>query len=122
MDKALGFFCRRLAAGTFALGVCGGLWATPHNIAPRARVSASSAFSEAYGAEKAVDGVLRVSDKGEWAAGSRETFWGQINYPWIQLAWERPVAIDRVVLYDRPREDAHTAGGARARPVRGTTA
>lgn len=39
------------------------------------------------------------------------TFWGQIDYPWIQLDWETPVCINKVILYDRPEKETHIAGG-----------
>lgn len=84
--------------------------ATPYNIANKARVSASSVAGE-YDASKAIDQIIRVADKGEWRSASTETFWGQIDYPWIQLDWERPVNINKVILYDRPAKESHIAGG-----------
>ncbi|MBP3519227.1 MAG: glycoside hydrolase family 92 protein [Parabacteroides sp.] len=97
----------------FVLWVCCPLVmkATPYNIAGQARVSASSSVDADHDASKAVDRLIRIPDKGEWASNSTETFWGQINYPWIRLDWERPVSIDRIVLYDRPDMKSHTAGG-----------
>lgn len=94
------------------LGCCPAICrATPYNIAPLARASASSSIDADHGAAKAIDGVIRVPGKGEWVSASTETFWGQIDYPWIQLDWERPVNIDKVILYDRPSMNAHIAGG-----------
>ena len=97
----------------FVLWVCSPLVmkATPYNIAGKARVSASSSVDEAHDASKVVDRLIRIPDRGEWASKSTETFWGQIDYPWIRLDWERPVSIDRIVLYDRPDMKSHTAGG-----------
>lgn len=86
-------------------------WATPYNIAPQARVSASSSIDAGHDAAKVTDGLIRVPGKGEWVSKSTETFWGQIDYPWIQLDWERPVNINKIILYDRPAMEAHVAGG-----------
>ena len=86
-------------------------WATPYNIAPQARVSASSSIDAGHDAAKVTDGLIRVPGKGEGVSKSTETFWGQIDYPWIQLDWERPVNINKIILYDRPAMEAHVAGG-----------
>lgn len=85
--------------------------ATPYNIASRCRVSVSSELDEQHCAANATDRVLRVPDQGEWASKSTMTFWGQIDYPWIQLDWDNPVSINKVILYDRPALDTHVAGG-----------
>lgn len=85
--------------------------ATAYNIANQARVSVSSSLGEEYDASKAIDQAIRISNKGEWASKSTVTFWGQIDYPWIQLDWDCPVNINKVILYDRPAEDSHIAGG-----------
>ena len=86
-------------------------WATPYNIASQARVSASSSIDAGHDAAKVTDGLIRVPGKGEWVSKSTETFWGQIDYPWIQLDWERSVNINKIILYDRPAMEAHVAGG-----------
>lgn len=39
------------------------------------------------------------------------TFWGQIDYPWIQLDWNNLVAVNKVIIYDRPEINCHIAGG-----------
>lgn len=85
--------------------------ATPYNIAPLARVTASSALDEEHAASLVTDQQIRIPGKGAWASRSEQTFWGQIDYPWIQLDWQQPVSIDRIVLYDRPETDTHIAGG-----------
>ena len=74
--------------------------ASPYNIAPDSRVSASSTLNESYEASNVTDRIIRVPDKGEWASKSTMTFWGQIDYPWIQLDWDNPVCVNKVVLYD----------------------
>lgn len=81
------------------------------NIAPEAKVKVSSALSEEYGGEYAVDGKIRLYDAGEWRSASGMTFWGEIDYPWLELKWEDKKAVNRVVLYDRPDMKSHTAGG-----------
>lgn len=89
------------------LSVCA-MYASPYNIAPQSRVSASSVLDDSHKAENVTDRLIRTAGKGEWASKSRETFWGEIDYPWIQLDWDRDVCINQVVLYDRPDEHTHT--------------
>ena len=86
-------------------------WAGPDNIAAQAQVTASSQYSDAYAACHVNDGVIRLADQGEWACQGQTTWWGLISYPWIKLSWSRARIIDRVVLYDRPSQAEHTAGG-----------
>ena len=85
--------------------------ASPYNIASQSNVSASSVLDEFHKAENVIDQQIRIAGKGEWASKSAETFWGQIDYPWIQLDWEQEVCINKVVLYDRQDEKTHTASG-----------
>lgn len=85
--------------------------ASPYNIAQNSRVSASSVWSESYRADNLTDQIIRIPGKGEWASVSSMTFWGEIDYPWVQLDWDTPVCINKVILYDRPDEKTHTAGG-----------
>lgn len=86
-------------------------YAIGDNIAPEARIKTSSTLSEEFAGEKAIDGKIRLYDQGEWRSMSGMTSWGEIDYPWIQLNWEAPKAVNRVVLYDRPTQESHTAGG-----------
>ena len=81
------------------------------NIARSAAVEASSEFSGDYAARLVSDGVIRLEDRGEWANQGQTAFWGYIKYPWVQLSWSQAQTIDRVVLYDRPSAEEHTAGG-----------
>ena len=85
--------------------------AGPGNIAPLAQVTASSEFSDTYTAAHVVDSVIRIADQGEWACQGATSFWGYIKYPWIQLTWDQEQTITRVVVYDRPTTQEHTAGG-----------
>ena len=83
----------------------------PDNIAPAARAEASAVFSGAYSADGVNDGRIAISDQGEWASNSRMNIWGGVNYPWIQLSWDEPQLIDKVILYDRASLETHTGGG-----------
>jgi len=85
--------------------------AGPHNVARLAKATASSSAGANYDPAKVIDGAIRILDQGQWRSNSGMTFWGQINYPWVQLDWDSPQDIDTVVLYDRPDERAHIAGG-----------
>ena len=87
------------------------LFAGPDNIAPLAEITASSEKSPEYSARKAVDGLISIENQGEWASISSQTYWGEIDYPWIKLEWKKPQNINRVILYDRPVQESHTAGG-----------
>lgn len=86
-------------------------YAMPHNIAHSAKVTASSCRDAHTLASNAVDGKIRILNKGEWVSKSAMTFWGEIDYPWIQLDWDNRVTINKVILYDRPVLNTHIAGG-----------
>lgn len=88
------------------------LAATPYNIAPKAHISSSSTSDDRYSAGHVADGEVRIMDKGEWRSDSHLDMRGRVYpYPWIQLDWESEVNINKVVLYDRPNADSHTAAG-----------
>ena len=59
----------------------GAMYASPYNIAPQSRVSASSVLNESYDAAHVTDQMIRISGKGEWASKSTMTSWGQTEYP-----------------------------------------
>lgn len=82
---------------------------TTFNIAPLATPSASSC-APGCDVSGINDGIVRISGQGEWASADQETFWGEINFPWVRLDWDAPVEIDRIVLYDRVSDVSHTAG------------
>jgi len=71
--------------------------AGPMNVAPMAKASASSC-ADGYEACGINDGIVRIEGLGEWASNVRETFWGEIDFPWVRLDWNNPVEIDRIVL------------------------
>lgn len=83
-------------------------FASTFNVAPKAVASASST-ADGYNASAVNDGVARINGKGEWASAVKEFFWGEIDFPWVRLDWEKPVAIDRILLYDRLSPTSHTA-------------
>ena len=86
-------------------------WAEPQNLAPAAVVSASTQLDSAHAAAHVTDGIIGVSDLGEWACQKATSGWGYIRYPWIQLDWRKEVTLQKVVLYDRPTLSEHSAGG-----------
>lgn len=78
------------------------------NIAPQATVLVSSenAADDQLGS-KAVDGVISGYPGDytrEWATV------GEGNGAWIELRWSEPMAVERVVLYDRPNHDDQIIG------------
>lgn len=92
-------------------GFCKTLFAGPNNIAPEAKVSASSSFSKNFSANNVIDGIIGIHEQGEWACEGVTTDWGYIRFPWIQLDWKKPQTINKIVLYDRPSLKEHIAGG-----------
>lgn len=79
------------------------------NIALTATVTASAEnISTGQTKEKAVDGIAdgyaRFTDK-EWVA------LGQVKGAWIQLGWDTPHTINKVILYDRPNAVEHIKSG-----------
>lgn len=81
------------------------------NIAPLAKATASSCAQGSL-PSGVNDGVTRIEGKGEWVSDVRETFWGEIDFPWVRLDWEKPVKLDRLLLFDRVSETSHTASVA----------
>lgn len=90
--------CQQAAAGT-------------DNIAPQAQVTASTYLNAQYAPGHVTDGIIGVSGKGEWACEGITTDWGYVRFPWIQLEWNHPQTVERIVLYDRAAADEHIAGG-----------
>ena len=82
-----------------------------YNIAPKARATASSSLNADGDASKVNDGYIRLDNAGEWVSAAQMPYWQQLPYPWIRLDWDEEVTLSRIVLYDRPTGDAHTAGG-----------
>lgn len=84
--------------------------AAGYNIAPQAKVTASTTLGPEFTPENITDGIIGVFNKGEWACEGVRTSWGHLRLPWIQLDWDQPQYIRRMVIYDRARMDEHTAG------------
>ena len=99
-----------MAAAIFCLAPFTSVFSTPDNIAPSGKISASSALPGADGTQ-VVDGIIGVDGVGEWACQGETVFWGYIKYPWIRIDWQKKYSIDRIILYDRPSDLEHTAGG-----------
>lgn len=95
--------------GVFLGGLFHVAHATPYNIAPKAKITASS-FVKGFEPEQVVDGEIRQLNRGEWRSTSGMAFYGYIDYPWIQLDWEREQRVERVVFFDRPDLKSHIAG------------
>ena len=57
-----------------------------------------------------VDGVKQQEGNGEWIGGSQNLWFGRIHYPKnLELKWDTPQRINKVVLYDRPTLTEHMA-------------
>ena len=99
---------------SFLIGLCVAsfrLVAGADNIASKAIITASSILNSNFSASNVADGLIRISNKGEWACQGDTTDWGYIRFPWIQLTWGTPQKINRIVLFDRPATREHSAGG-----------
>jgi len=84
--------------------------ATTQNIAPKAKITTSTTEPN-YPESNLTDGIIRINNQGEWACEGNKTAWGFTRLPWIQLEWETPQLINKIVLYDRVSYNEHTAGG-----------
>lgn len=100
---------RRLLFLILLIGVTVGLHAGPGSIAHLAKATASSYFNEDANPQKAIDGKIRIHNQGEWVSDVVMPYWGQIAYPWIKLEWDKEYCINKVILYDRPDLNTHTA-------------
>ena len=85
--------------------------AGPENIAGTASVRASASLNSDFDIVNVNDGMARYLNIGEWASNSKMNFWGGVNYPWMQLDWDSPQTINKIVLFDRVTLNSHTAGG-----------
>ncbi|RVT98348.1 glycoside hydrolase family 92 protein [Mucilaginibacter limnophilus] len=92
-----------------ALLACTSAIAGPDNIAPQAKVTASTSLNSKYAAQNVTDGIIGVTGKGQWACEGQTTDWGYVRFPWIQLEWDKPQSISKVILYDRPELNEHVA-------------
>jgi hypothetical protein len=70
---------------------------SPNNSAPKARVSASSQFSESYRPEMAVNGVIPSEFQGQnsdWAVRGTQS-------GWFELQWAEPVDAGQIIYWAR---------------------
>jgi predicted alpha-1,2-mannosidase len=81
------------------------------NIAALAKVTASTTLNEKFKASNVTDGVIGIDGQGEWACEGVTTDWGYIRFPWIQLDWNEPQLINKILLFDRAGMENHIAGG-----------
>ena len=68
----------------------------PENLAPKAKVSASSQFSNEYRPQMAVSGAMPsgTTNSGDWAVLSTQD-------GWFELRWDKPVEVSQIVYYAR---------------------
>lgn len=87
----------------------GGTGTSAGNAAASAQVTASSQnASGGQGAVKVIDGVADGypgTATAEWASQGGRTG------TWVQLTWMEPIAINRIVLFDRPNTDDQVTAG-----------
>lgn len=76
-----GKFIEKVMLFCFLVAGSAAVFAGPDNIALQAKASASSVLNGSYSATNINDGLIGISEIGEWASDSRENFWGGINYP-----------------------------------------
>ncbi|MHC4856074.1 MAG: DUF7402 domain-containing protein, partial [Planctomycetota bacterium] len=74
------------------------------NLAPLASLSGPGENLQA-----AVDGVKQQDGTGEWIGGSPNKWHGWIDYPKLELKWDTPQKVNKVILYDRPSKQEHMA-------------
>jgi len=98
MRNVIAFFTAGLLVAVPAVVSCGTAWAgeMPENLAPRAKVSASSQFSEKYRPAMAVSGVVPSAfrEDDDWAVQGTQD-------GWFQLEWEKPVHAAQIIYYAR---------------------
>src|SRR5690242_13501508 len=75
--------------------------ANSDNIAPRAKITASTELGVSFAAGNVADGIIGVDGVGEWACKGETADWGYIRLPWVQLEWDSAQLIDKIVLFDR---------------------
>jgi hypothetical protein len=85
-------------AVALTVGLCGTLPADdmPVNLAPQAKVSASSAFNDAYRPEMAISGVVpsEFQQDQDWAVKATQK-------GWFKLSWDKPVEAAQIIYYAR---------------------
>ena len=87
------------------------LVASTYNVAPQARITASSQLDEAHAAKNVTDSRIRIAGQGEWRSNVKMMFWGEIDFPWIQLNWDEEQELQAVTLYSTAGSGSRCAGG-----------
>ncbi len=90
----------------YFLALCGTLFqvvafAGANNIAPTAKVTASTEARPELAGRFVNDGIIGVEGKCEWVCKASTESWGYIRLPWVQLDWDTPQWINKIILYDR---------------------
>ena len=88
MRNGTAFYTFGAIGAVLAVVLCGTTLADemPENLAPKAKVSASSQFSDAYRPEMAINGVVpsEFQQDGDWAVRAMQS--GQFT-----LEWDKPI-------------------------------
>lgn len=79
------------------------------NVAKDAEITASSILNNHTSADLVADGIIGVDGLGEWVCEGVRTTWGYIELPWIQMSWDTPQKVNRIIVYDRPTEKEDVA-------------
>lgn len=111
LSGRLSAMARKIVLTGCMLSMAGEMLAVGDNLSPQAKVSVSSSIDDRHDGRCLTDGIIRVADKGNWVSKSSETFWGEIDLPWVQLEWDKAVCINKVMLYDLPSLKSNIASG-----------
>lgn len=90
------------ALSDFVLAVSAKGETKPGNLAPSARLFASSQLSPCFPVSAAADGFIGIT--GQWISAGEKT-------PWIRLEWENPHTVNRIIIYDRDTEECQILRG-----------
>lgn len=102
---------KKIIAAFFLLAFSNIALASTDNIAPEATVKVSTILNSGSSGANAVDGIIGVDGKGEWVSEGVLTSWGEMRFPWIELSWQKPQTVNRIILYDRANTYDNIAGG-----------
>ncbi|MBS1751263.1 MAG: glycoside hydrolase family 92 protein, partial [Bacteroidetes bacterium] len=95
-------YCQQVSILIIIIALRGAAFAGPDNIAPLATITVSTEASTTFAGRFVNDGIIGVDGKGEWACQASTAFWGYIRLPWVQLDWNTPQWVNKIVLFDRP--------------------
>jgi len=93
-----------------ALGAAVACAAVPTQESGPENLALAATFSGPGGTPASVaDGVKGKEGEGEWAGDSPNAWYGWIDYPTLDVHWDTPRVINKVVLHDRCSETEHLA-------------